>query len=112
MTLKTEAMEACRDLRAAVYADEKLDVVERYRTFEKAVNEHFDVEERELLPAYAEERPIEARRIRLQHRQFRDQLYRLGVEAELHRVAADQFESLIATFQNHMAFEETTLYSP
>ena len=101
---------ACRDLMADVYNDDTFSLTNRYRRFERAVLEHIDVEERELLPGFTKYSRLDARMIRLQHAEIRDQLYRLGIDLELHRARAERFAALIDALKRHVELEETTLY--
>lgn len=101
---------AGHDLRTEIYSDNSITLLHRFRCFEHAITEHLDVEERELLPAFSEHAPEDARQIQLQHRELRDRLYHVGVDVELHRVRAAHLESLVGMLQRSLAFEATTLY--
>lgn len=101
---------ACRDLMAGVYTDDTFSLTSRYRQFERAVLEHIDVEERQLVPGFTQYSRLDARMILMQHTEIRDQLYRLGIDLELHRARAERFATLIETLQRHVTFEEATLY--
>lgn len=101
---------ACADLRAEVYADETLSLIDAYRRFEHAVILHLEIEEHDLLPGFGECSILGAAQIRLQHLELRAQLYRLGIEVELHQARAERFEVLVDTLQRHIRIEEATLY--
>ena len=98
----------CADLRGAVYADETCAVVDRH--FEHAVILQLEIEEHELLPEFGEVFPLEAEAIRSEQRTLRDELYRLGVDVELHQARAERFERLVGMLKLHLEVEESTLF--
>ncbi len=99
----------CAELRAEVYTDHTLSLIDGYRRFEHAMIAHLAIEEH-LLPSYSEWSILGAAQIRLQHMELRAQLFRLGVEVELHQARAERFQALIDTLQRHLRLEEATLY--
>lgn len=101
---------ACDALRAATYGEDSLELIARYRTFERAMLEHMAAEEEQILPAYAAEAPDEAAEIRATHDELRRQLYGLGVEVELHCVRAESLEQIVKTLRAHAAREDARMY--
>lgn len=97
-------------LRTSAFADDPAAVVARFRDLERAVLLHMRAEEEELLPDYAAYDPADAALIRATHEELRLQLYRLGVESELHCIRLETIDTLLATLREHAAHEDTTLY--
>jgi hypothetical protein len=106
-----EAIEAgCRDIEIGIQCDDPLDLVQRYRAFEKAVLEHLAAEEDELLDAYATYDQSDAITIRERHADLRRQLDKIGIEVELHSVRATALRTLIETLQMHARDEDRGMY--
>lgn len=101
---------ACADLRARVYGDDPLELVARYRAFERAITSHMQLEEELILPAYSEYDPADALTIREQHAELRRQLNRLGMDVELHCARAKALERCIALLRTHAAHEDRRMY--
>ena len=101
---------ACEELRVGVEIDDPLDLVTRYRAFERDVLDHLALEEELILPAYALDEPGDARRIASEHDELRRLLYQLGIEAELHCVRAESIEALIQLLKAHGRREDTRMY--
>jgi hypothetical protein len=101
---------SCDALRTAIYADDPLVLAERYRAFEHAMLEHMAAEEEHILPAYAADAPEDAAAIRATHDELRQQLFRIGVDVELHSVRAAALEQLVKTLRAHAALEDVRMY--
>lgn len=101
---------ACGSLRAAIYAEDPIELVSRFRTLEHAVLEHMAAEEEQILPAYAVERPDDAAAIRTTHEELRRRLYELGIEVELRCVRAESLERLVEALRTHAAREDLQMY--
>ena len=102
--------DACRALLACTYGDDSLQLIAQYRTFEHAMLEHLAAEEEDILPAYEAAAPADARAIRDDHAALRQQLFRIGVEVELHLVRAPTVRELIEQLHVHAAHEDATMY--
>lgn len=102
--------DACRALLARTYADDSRALVAEYRGFEHAMLEHFTAEEEEILPGYAEHAPDDAQAIRADHARFRQLLFRLGVEVELHIIRATTVNQLVDQLHAHAAREDGAMY--
>lgn len=102
--------QACEALRASIYTDDSHELMMRFRSFEHAMLEHMAAEEEQILPAYAEDAPDEAAAVRATHDDLRRQLYRIGVEVELHCVRASTLEQIIKTLRAHAAREDGQMY--
>lgn len=101
---------ACFDVAAAMYEDDKRELVRRYRVFEHAVLEHLAAEETEILPAYADYDAEDAALIREQHAALRTQLFTLGVEVEVHRMTSQAFQDMVNALHTHAAHEDSRMY--
>lgn len=101
---------ACDALRACAHTGDLRDVITRYRSFERAVLEHLKAEEEEILPAYARHAPADAESIRATHDELRGQLYRIGVDVELHCVREKTLDRLVTALQAHAAHEDRKMY--
>jgi iron-sulfur cluster repair protein YtfE (RIC family) len=100
----------CQALLAGTYADDSLELIEQYRTFEHAILEHLAAEEELVLPSYAEAAPEDARRLQNDHAALRERLYEVGVAVELHAVRAQTLSALVDQLRIHAAREEEALY--
>jgi hypothetical protein len=101
---------ACEALRACTYADEPHDLVVRYRSFEREVLEHLKAEEDSILPEYEKYAPVDAAMVSAAHDDLRRQLFRIGVDVELHCVRAEALEHLVQTLRSHAAHEDRGMY--
>ena len=101
---------ACETLRACTYTDEPFELVVRFRSFERAVLEHLRAEEDSILPRYEVYAPADAELIRTTHAELRRQLFRIGIEVELHCVRAESLEELVKTLRAHAAHEDRGFY--
>lgn len=101
---------ACDALRASAVTDDPRDVTTCYRSLERAVLEHLRAEEDSILPAYAEHAPADAESIHAAHDELRRQLFRIGVDVELHCVRAEALDRLVAGLRAHAAHEDREMY--
>ena len=69
-----------------------------------------DAEEDAILPAYTKRYPEDAQAIYRSHQELRRQLFRLGVEVELHEVRAETLEQLVQSLRSHSAHEDRGMY--
>lgn len=99
-----------RALLAATYADDSSDLVTQFRAFERELLDHVAAEEETILPAYEHFHPDDARRIRDDHARIRQSLMRIGVDAELHLIRAEQVEALIRELRAHASHEDAHMY--
>jgi hemerythrin len=100
---------ACRALLAR--AEANLELIAEYRRLERALLDHFDMEEKVMLPAYAEHAPHDAHAIRGEHATIRRLLFRVGVEVELQAVRPETLNYLIEMLRAHAAREEAGMYA-
>jgi hemerythrin superfamily protein len=88
-----------------------LQLLEReWSTFQRALIEHLDAEEKYLIPALAEDRPAEARMLLDDHGQIRTLLTELGIDLDLHCLRAERVESFVAALRGHATREENIFY--
>jgi hypothetical protein len=99
---------ACRALLARAEGNQEL--VAGYRRLERALLDHFDMEEKVMLPAYAEHAPRDAHAIRGEHATLRRLLFRVGLEVELHALRPETLNYLIEMLCAHAAREDAGLY--
>ena len=78
--------------------------------FERELGSHLELEEHEILPAFARNHPAEAQGIRDEHASIRAALTELGVDLDLHCLRADRVEAFIALLRAHARREEGLLY--
>ena len=102
--------QACTALLARTYTDDRLELIAAYRSFERALLEHFAAEEELILPTYAEHDPKDAQAIRDDHAAIRQALNRLGIEVELHLVRAHSVNELVDALRVHAAREDAAMY--
>jgi len=102
--------EAYRRMLASIYADDALDLVRDFRTFERAILEHLAAEEDVILPEYALEDPEDAAVIRADHARIREALIRAGIDTDLHTMRAHTMKGLIEALRAHAAHEDARMY--
>jgi hemerythrin superfamily protein len=79
-------------------------------TFQRALLEHLDAEEKYLIPALAQDRPAEARVLLDDHGQIRALLTELGIDLDLHCLRGDCVEAFVAALRGHATREENIFY--
>jgi polyisoprenoid-binding protein YceI len=83
---------------------------EAWRTFESDLLHHFDDEEVHILPAFARQRPADARALVDEHERIRARLTKLGVDLDLHCLPAERIADLVASLRAHARHEDDLLY--
>jgi hemerythrin superfamily protein len=81
-----------------------------WRRFEAELTSHLELEEQELLPAFARQHPAEAQGLREEHERIRGMLAELGVALDLHCLRADRVEEFVTLVRAHARREEALLY--
>jgi len=81
-----------------------------WSTFQNALLDHLDAEERHLLPALAKDRPAEAQALYDDHARIRAHLLQLGVDLDLHCLPADRVEAFVEVLRAHAHREENIFY--
>jgi hemerythrin superfamily protein len=82
----------------------------RWARFEAELTDHLNLEESQILPAFATEYPGEARAILEEHGRIRSLLNDLGVELELHCLRSERVSTFIDYLREHAHREEKLLY--
>jgi hemerythrin-like domain-containing protein len=82
----------------------------QWSLFEGELLRHIELEEREVLPAFAQEDPKEASALRQEHARLRGEALALGIRADLHHLRAEAVRLFIADLRSHAAHEERVLY--
>jgi hemerythrin superfamily protein len=78
--------------------------------FQDALLGHLDAEERNLIPALAHDRPVEAQTLLEDHRLIRLQLLQLAVDLDLHCLRAERVETFVNALRAHAHREENIFY--
>ncbi len=102
--------EAGSELLARTYADEPRSLAAEYRVFEREVLDHLAAEELVILPGYQAAAPREAAAIRADHAEIRQQLFRVGLEIDLHLIRAHTVERLLSQLREHALREDMAMY--
>jgi hypothetical protein len=102
--------DACRELLARAFTDDPRELIAQYRTFERAVLDHFKTEEVAILPAYSAHAPADTRAIRHEHTVIRQLLSEIGMDIELHHVRCEAIAELIRILRAHAAHEDAAMY--
>jgi len=102
--------EAGSELLARTYADEPRALSQEYRVFEREVLDHLAAEELVILPGYQDASPHDAAAIRADHAAIRQQLFRVGLEIDLHLIRAHTVERLLAQLREHAQREDAAMY--
>ena len=101
---------ACRDLRDRVLRDDPREVTRCLRIFERAILEHLEAEEVDILPEYATYAAGDVRAIRYEHATIRRLLSDIGLDAERQQLRAAALDRLIDILRAHAAHEHATMY--
>ena len=81
-----------------------------WSTFQNALLDHLDAEERHLLPALAKDRPAEAQALYDDHARIRVRLLQLGLDLDLHCLSAERVEAFVEALRAHAHREENVFY--
>jgi hypothetical protein len=81
-----------------------------WRVFQDRLLEHLDTEERTLIPALAEDRPVEAQVLLDEHAGIRVKLLRIGFEIDLRCVGAGRADEFASAMRGHAEREESIFY--
>jgi hemerythrin superfamily protein len=82
----------------------------RWSRFERELEAHMALEEREILPTFAREYPEEARAVRDEHARIRAGLAEMGLDLDLHCLQAERVNGFIERLRAHAHREEALLY--
>jgi hemerythrin superfamily protein len=99
-----------QDVVAACKRGEPAELRGQWSRFERELSSHLDLEEHEILPAFARAHQAEAQGIRDEHAAIRTALTELGVDLDLHCLRADRVEAFIQLLRAHARREEGVLY--
>ena len=81
-----------------------------WQSFERELLRHFDDEEANILPAFALQKPTEARALLYEHQRIRAELTTLGVDLDLHSLSADRIADFVGNLRAHARHEDDLLY--
>ena len=82
-----------------------------WTAFETELLRHMDLEEVELLPAFAEHDPDEARALLDEHAALRAAMNEIGMTLQLHCLRAEAVADLARRLKAHAAREDAALYT-
>lgn len=86
------------------------DVSNAVTAMEASILAHLDGEERELIPRYARENPVEAAAILGEHATIRKNLTELDVATDLHLLRATALRALLESLRIHAKRENAGMY--
>jgi polyisoprenoid-binding protein YceI len=81
-----------------------------WRAFEVELLRHFEDEEVHIFPAFAQQRPADARALLADHERIRASLTGLGVDLDLHCLPAERIADFVDTLRAHARREDDVLY--
>ena len=105
-----EIEEACLALLGAGSADERSELVRRWREIGHKLYNHMMAEEHFLFPAYQHAEPENAQGLRDQHARLRAQALEIAVAVEFPTVRMEQIQAFVAALRAHGQREEASLY--
>jgi hemerythrin-like domain-containing protein len=82
----------------------------RWSQFEGDLLRHLAEEEATMLPAFARQRPEEARRIREEHEDIRRAVLELGIDLDLHLLRESTVREFVDRLREHARREDASLY--
>jgi len=91
-------------------ANDALELRAVWASFERDLTRHLELEERELLPAFARGQPAEAGRLLAEHADIRRRLLDLSMRLDLHFLRADAVQEFVARLRDHARRESALLY--
>jgi hypothetical protein len=97
-------------LVAQAYEDDPIELRAGWRAFEGELLRHLELEERELLPAFAQEHPAEAEALLGEHAQIRAALTELAITLDLHALRADAVKDFVERLKAHARREDQLFY--
>jgi hemerythrin-like domain-containing protein len=106
--LQLEVLFDC--LLAAVEANAPAEVASLWLAFDVRLRAHLELEERYLIPAFAQDHPHEARRLLAEHDLIGASLQKLGVAFDRHLARTDSLHRFAELLRLHAAREDQTLY--
>jgi hemerythrin-like domain-containing protein len=83
---------------------------QEWNRFERELLWHFEIEERELFPAFSRDHADEAAALRDEHDTLQRDLLALGIRADLHFLRAEAVRAFIDDLRLHAAREDAVLY--
>lgn len=78
--------------------------------FERELNEHMELEEKQLIPRFRREYPAEAAAICHEHVEIRAALAEMGISLDLHALRASAVSDFIERLRRHAQREEELFY--
>jgi polyisoprenoid-binding protein YceI len=91
-------------------SDDPIELREAWRAFESELLRHFEEEEIRILPAFAQQRPVDAQTLLAEHERIRASLIKLGVDLDLHCLPAERIADFVASLRAHARREDEVLY--
>jgi iron-sulfur cluster repair protein YtfE (RIC family) len=95
---------------ARASSEDPIALREAWRVFQEELLGHLADEEVQILPAFARQRPVEARALVDEHARIRARLVKLGIDLDLHCLPAERIADFIATLRAHARHEDDLLY--
>jgi iron-sulfur cluster repair protein YtfE (RIC family) len=93
-----------------VVEGDREDVSNAVTAMEASILMHLEGEERELIPRYARENPVEAAAILREHAAIRKNLTELDVSTDLHLLRATALRALLESLRVHAKRENAGMY--
>jgi hemerythrin superfamily protein len=78
--------------------------------FQSALLQHLEAEEKNLIPALAQDRPGEAQTLLDEHANIRARLLQLGIDLDVHCLRAERVEAFVEVLRAHAHREENIFY--
>jgi hemerythrin superfamily protein len=97
-------------LVTSAHEGDPLALRERWSEFERDLLQHLADEEATMLPAFARQRPEEAKRILAEHEDIRRAVLALGIDLDLHLLRESTVRELVHRLREHARREDASLY--
>jgi hypothetical protein len=81
-----------------------------WKAFQAELLEHLDAEERNLIPALAKDRPVEAQTLLIEHAGIRVKLLQVGFEIDRRCLGGACVEAFVGALRAHAEREESIFY--
>ncbi len=102
--------EGMRRLANAAEGADRVAMRAEWGSFERALRDHLELEERELFVPVEAIEPTAVEQARVDHRRIREMLDELGMQVDLHTVRKETIDGFIELLRAHAAREDAALY--
>jgi hemerythrin-like domain-containing protein len=90
--------------------EDPVELREEWGAFERQLSRHMELEEAEILPAFAKTDPAEAHALLSEHCAIRNAMLDMGLNLDLHCLRAEAVDDFVLKLRAHAKREDAALY--